>query len=142
MYRLYIYKKEDGWRLQKMSGCKGPSMIFGSKLHKKHRQLLRWMWTLRALSSQYLQGWRIRILSGWYSPVLTHPQCEKLFSLYPQVWIKSHLDAQLQIELKLLNYYIKSSCRCHTHNIILSYKSLQVNREVRMQFSDAHEYLQ
>ena len=117
-------------------------MVFGPNPHKKHGRLLSWMRPLRALSSQYLQRWRLHSLSGQCGSVLTHPSCEKIFSLYQQCLNKISFGCSDAIQLKLLNYYIKSSCRCYTHSIILSYKSLQVNRGVRMQFSGAHWYLQ
>lgn len=76
-----------------------------------------------------------------WSSAYPPPSCEKLFSLYPQCLNKISFGCSAAIQMKLLNYYIQSSCRCYTHSTILSYKSLQVNRKVRMQFAGPHWYL-
>lgn len=142
-YLLVIYTKKGSW-LQASENIRLKRTLSGlwSNPHKKHSQLLSWLRLLRALSHQYLQGWRLHSLSGQCGPVLTPPpSCEKLFSLYPQCLNKISFGCSAAIQKKPLNYYIQSSCRCYTHSTILSYKSLQVNRKVRMQFAGPHWYL-
>lgn len=138
-YLLVIYKKKAaGCRLQKILGWKGPSVVFGQTPIKSTASFWAGWGCTELCPGNICKGGGSTASLGNVVQCLPPLPVKKYFPYTHNVQTKSHLAA---IQLKLLNYYIQSSCRCYRHSIILSYKSLQVNRKVRMQFAGAHWYL-